>query len=107
MLLPLRDRRSPLPVLLTLLALLALAAPARAFYWPPWPGSQGSQPDTFEPDLSGPPFVRSNPPVFPPGGGPPVDTPEVPEPATLVGGLIGVAAASGYACARRRRTARA
>lgn len=88
----------------------ALWAPtASAFFPPVWPVSP---PVTVVPPVSPPPIVV--PPVVPPVSPPPIIVPPVspppivvppvspppitttPEPTTLVGGLIGLAAVAGY-----------
>lgn len=69
---------------------------ADAFFWPPWPGSDGGM-TIGNPDRPGletgvtepPPTVLPSHPEEPP-------TPSVPEPATLVTGLIGLGMLAGY-----------
>jgi PEP-CTERM motif len=105
-------------------ALALAAAPAGAFFWDSWPGSnvppaEGTGSPIKPPPEGGPavdvpttlppeggPAVDV-PTTLPPEGGPPVDVPTtltgapsgLPEPATIVGGLIGL----GVVAAMRRR----
>jgi hypothetical protein len=104
-------------------ALALAAAPVKAFFWDSWPGAtvpptEGSG-SPIKPPLEGGPAIdvpTTLPPEGgldfpttqpPPEGGPPVDVPTtltggptgLPEPATIVGGLIGL----GVVAATRRR----
>ena len=91
-------------VTLTGLPFAVWTPPAAAFFPPVWPGSP---PVTVVPPISSPPVVV--PPVVPPVSPPPIIVPPVspppitttPEPATVVSGLIGLAAAAGYRLKRR------
>ncbi len=95
----------------------AVWAPSAAAFFPPvWPITP---PVTVVPPVSPPPVIVE-PPVVPPVSPPPVIVPPVspppivippvspppitttPEPATLVTGLIGLAAAAGYRLRRRK-----
>jgi hypothetical protein len=61
-------------------------------------------PPVVVPPVSPPPFVPP-PPVVPPVSPPPITVPPppgVPEPATIVTSLIGLAAAAGYGLTRRK-----
>jgi len=105
-------------------ALALAAAPVKAFFWDSWPGAtvppaEGSG-SPIKPPLVGGPAVDV-PTTLPPGGGPAIDVPTslppegvvpvdvpvapagapsgLPEPATIVGGLIGL----GVVAAMRRR----
>lgn len=78
----------------TLLMGMFLTSSAEAFYWPPWPGTNGTpqigpEPPPFVPPSPPPPFVEGNPPPSPPA-------PEIPEPSTLLGTLIGLSAVACY-----------
>lgn len=112
-------------VTLTTVPFAAWAPPAQAFFPPLWgtnppvavvpPTVIASPPSSLPPlvvapPVSPPPFVPPPPPaivVSPPAAPPPliVSPPPmpncVPEPATLVSGLIGLAAAAGYGLKRR------
>lgn len=112
--------RKLLPVVtvtLTGLPFALWAAPAQAFFPPMWPISP---PVTVVPPTSPPPLVVV-PPVVPPVSPPPVIVPPVspppivippvspppitttPEPATVVSGLIGLAAAAAYRRLKRQK----
>jgi len=98
-------------------ALALAAAPAWAFFWDSWPGTtvpptSGTGTPTPPPDFPPPglPPEVGPPPGPPPGDTPlPVDVPTaptgalsgLPEPATIVGGLIGLGV---VAALRRRRS---
>jgi hypothetical protein len=119
----LKKLRKLLPVVTVTLTGLPFAVwspPAAAFFPPVWPGDP---PVTVVPPVAPPPVVVtppvSPPPMVPPVSPPPIIVPPVspppivvppvspppvtgtPEPATLVTGLIGLAAAAGYRLKRR------
>lgn len=104
-------------VTLTGLPFALWTPPAQAFFPPVFPGSP---PVTVVPPVSPPPLVVppvvvppvSPPPIIvPPVSPPPIVIPPVspppitttPEPATLAGGLIGLAAVAGYRRLKRRK----
>jgi hypothetical protein len=107
-------------VSLTVFPFAAWSPVAEAFFPPVWPVSPPTvvvppvspPPVIVVPPVSPPPFVPPPPPpviVVPPVSPPPIIVPPVspppmcgtPEPATLVSGLIGLAAAAGYGLKRR------
>lgn len=74
----------------TLAAGVVLPATAQAFYFPGWPGSGIPPPPSLTPPPPGTP-PGTPPPDRPPSKPPGDPPPEVPEPATAVLGLIGLA----------------
>jgi hypothetical protein len=62
-------------------------------------------PPIVVPPVSPPPFCPPVPPVVPPVIPPPIVVPPttIPEPATLVTALVGIAAAAGFGATRRKK----
>lgn len=93
----------PVPLLATLAAALIVfagASRAEAFFWPPWPGSEGSI-DTGKGnpnDVGEKPTPQLPEVVIPKEEKPPV----VPEPASVITGLVGLSLALGYRWRKRR-----
>jgi hypothetical protein len=94
---------------LTALSFVALAPAATAFFPPMVPPAptEPVAPPPFDPPVQPPVIVV--PPVTPPpvvtDPCPPPPAVATPEPATLVGGLLGLAAAAGYRAVRRKKGA--
>lgn len=97
-------------VTLTTVAPFVVWSPTASAFFPPiWPVSPPVTvvPPTIPPVIVPPPVIPPvvvPPPVVPPIIVPPVCPPPVtatPEPATLISGLIGLAAAAGYGLKRR------
>ena len=105
-------------VTLTGLPFALWAPPAQAFFPPVFPGSP---PVSVVPPVAPPPVVVVPPVVVPPISPPPIIVPPIspppivippvspppitttPEPTTLAGGLIGLAAVAGYRRLKRRK----
>ncbi len=97
-----------------LVLLVSGAKLAEAFYWPPWPGAKIPDIPGINPNRP-PPGAGGNPPDRPPGPSGPHDPhdpwdpepedppPAIPEPATLLMGIVGMGCVSAYRWFKRPR----